>query len=778
MRHPILLLVALVTSLLVLLSGCSKKNDTLPDPMDEPVLATDRIVRVTASIRSAATRAVLEPKEESLDLAVRFTPEDVVSIYIRQGESLEALTPVRVSAVSADGKLCHFDFKVPEAIDVTKPATLIAVSGDDPAFVDKGRVYLRTRQIYSSKLSELHPPLAMVVRDCLLQDHPQMAATFEHLGFYTVSHIRNTGKYRLTNFWISLTDHDFKRPWISGSRAVRGKKGVYLLRFLDLETGELTYCENTGERTLEQLPTIDPGDEATLYAFEIAAPEACEQSLFRAIADYVDGDRMRLSTSNFLSHPGMTLSPGCAYHLYISTNGERMSFVAPSGDDLEREPVMTIDLGLLGEKPRLDLEASPVRWASLDLDGNGLIEPDNDEVIVPGANFFTPTQPVISFYGDIRQITLIRNKIHKVTLGEKSPIVDLDLRYNLMSGEALDELMRSLPTYKWATRPLLRIMGNPGTGDCHTELATGRGWAVDVPSIDQSQPHLTIFRDSYRYDTRKMIGVVLDAPERVRSQCWVDINNNGRRDEGEEVSKWGLSVIHDYMPLGGVLTLYGPFDKISFLGDQPIGEVYECTMTSLRMLEIPPIGTGVRIPYHLFTPLEYLKVGRTDWPRWSEQVDLSRYASLRYLIMTKSVVGSLTLPAAPSSLTHLDLTEADIWRVSALSDQTSLETLLLGRYSVGAITGRKSVRPQTLEHLSSLKRISVIGCNLYSESLGLLLSALPDRTGKEPGEIRLADNPGLGFVDLSIARRKNWTVDTGTTTTTGFVLPGMTGNDW
>lgn len=779
MRHPILSLGALATSLLLILAGCSK--DIALDPATDATLSADRLVRVTARMQSTTTRAIVEPKAGSLDLVVKFTPNDSVKIYIRQGETLEALPPVRMTAVSPDGKLCHFDFKVPASIDVSKPATLIAVSGKDPAFIDKGHIYLRTRQFYTSELSEVRPPLAMVVKETKLQDHPELSATFEHLGFYTVSHIKNTGEYTMQSLWLNLADQDYNRPWISGAKRVAGKKDVYLRRFLDLETRELAYCEDTNGDDYENLPTIAPGEETTLYAFEIADPYVRELNLFRAIGDYIDGDyRYNIGTTNVLPHPGISLTPGSAYYLYLTTDGNTMSFLDQGGKSVEPAKVLTLDLGTIGETSRIDLEASPVRFAFIDTNGNGVLDDgkDDDELIVPGANFFIPSQPVNSLYGDIQRISLVGNNIHKATLPEGSPIVHLDLRYNQMSAEALDELMRSLPKYDWSVRPLLRVMGNPGVASFHPELATERGWILDVPVVDASQPHLTLFRDGYQYDTQSMVGVVLDAPETVRSQCWVDENNNGRKDEGEAITEWGLSVIHDYLPLGGVLTLYGPFDKISFLSDRPIGEIYENTNTALRMLEIPPVGPGIDIAYNLFTSLEYLKVGRVDWPNWREMVDLSGHESLKYLTLTKSVVGNLVLP----QLTYLDLSAADVWRIVGLSSQGSLETLLFGPYSIGALLGRddknNKVLPQSLETITSLKRVSVIGCNLTGLGLELVLKALPDRKGKEPGEIRMANNPGLGFVDLSIATEKNWKVDTGTTSTAGFVLPTMTGNDW
>lgn len=780
MRHPIQSLGLLATSLLLLLGGCAR--DISLDPTTQSTLSADRVVRVSASIQPTATRASIDLKEGSLDLAVKLTPQDLVKVYIRQGEVLESLAPVGMTAVSPDGKVCHFDIKVPTSIDVSKPATLIAVSGKDPAFISEGRVYLRTRQFYTSNLSEVRPPLAMVVRDCLLRDHPQLSATFEHLGFYTVSRIRNTGKYTMQSVWLTLTDDKYERPWIGGVRAVEGKKNVYMRRFLDLESGELSYQEDTNGADYEHLPTLAPGEETTLYAFEIADPYAREHNLFRAVADYLDGDRFYLSTSNVLPHPGISLTPGSAYYLYITTDGDRMSFTGASGAEIKAGKVLSIDLGELGAKPRIDLEASPVQYAYIDLNGNGTMEKDNDELIVEGGNFFIPSQPIISLYGDIKQIALASNQIQRATLPEGSPVVDLDLRYNQMTAEALDELMRSLPSYKWSTPPLLRIMGNPGVASCHPELAQERGWVLDVPVTDKSQPHLTICRDGNQYNTSTYVGVILDAPESVRSQCWVDTNNNGRRDPGEEISEWGLSVIHDYLPTGGVLTLYGPLEKVSFLSDRPLGEIYENTITTLRMLEIPPVGPRVDIRYELLSMVEYLKVGRTDWPRWSERVDLHAYESLKYLIMTRSVVGNLTLPADGRALLHLDLSEADVWRIIGLSMQSDLETLLLGRYSVWAILGRdderNKVMPQTLEQLGSLKRVSAIGCDLSGQAIAQLLNALPDRTGKEPGKIRLANNPGLGFVDLSIATRKNWKVDTGTTSTTGFGLPSMGGNDW
>jgi internalin-related protein len=87
------------------------------------------------------------------------------------------------------------------------------------------------------------------------------------------------------------------------------------------------------------------------------------------------------------------------------------------------------------------------------------------------------------------------------------------------------------------------------------------GWTTR-PVLDEQQPHLVFLTGRARGEK---IRFWVDAPQDKRKNVWVDLNNNGKKDKGEEVERFGaMSYRHSARVIDApVITIYG---EVSALG--------------------------------------------------------------------------------------------------------------------------------------------------------------------------------------------------------------------
>ena len=87
------------------------------------------------------------------------------------------------------------------------------------------------------------------------------------------------------------------------------------------------------------------------------------------------------------------------------------------------------------------------------------------------------------------------------------------------------------------------------------------GWTTR-PVLAEQQPHLVLLTERARGEK---IRFWVDAPQDKRKDVWVDLNNNARKDKGEEIDRFGaMSYRYSAREIESpVITIYG---EVSALG--------------------------------------------------------------------------------------------------------------------------------------------------------------------------------------------------------------------
>ena len=337
----------------------------------------------------------------------------------------------------------------------------------------------------------------------------------------------------------------------------------------------------------------------------------------------------------------------------------------------------------------------------------------------------------------------------------------LDCRSCGLSAETLDDLFNTLPDISETKDKIKKVMvsGNPGAADCHPEIATKKGWKVDVEGKPLT-PHIMVLT------TRKKVGdeivLKIDAGSEDRPDVWIDLNGNGTKDEGENVTVFGE--YQAYPIASQTITIYGKVSvlicisqKISALDVSKNRALIElaCVGNELQSLDV--------------TNNNKLTILDCDSNRL-ESLDVRSNKSLMRLWCRGNSLESLDvgknmdlelLACGGNTLTTLDV-----------SKNKDLKLLACGGNTLTTLDVSKNTKLMRLfcndnKLLSSLKIPSSINnelhcgnCNLSAEALNTLFSTLPDVKAltEVSKEIHVYGNPGTNTCDKAIAENKGWKV--------------------
>lgn len=200
----------------------------------------------------------------------------------------------------------------------------------------------------------------------------------------------------------------------------------------------------------------------------------------------------------------------------------------------------------------------------------------------------------------------------------------LDCRSCGLSAETLDALFNILPDVSEREDGMksVRVKGNPGVDDCHPEIATKKGWSVDVKG-KPLPPHSKGSRMTLR--TEKAVGdkikLRIFADPKDRSNVWIDLNGNNSKDGGEGVTVFGEG--HEYPISSQSITIYG---KVTG---------FDCWGQKVNALDVSEN-----------TALQYLNCGENQL----SSLDVSKNTELRDLVCyTNKSLSSLKISGSINS---------------------------------------------------------------------------------------------------------------------------------
>ncbi len=244
----------------------------------------------------------------------------------------------------------------------------------------------------------------------------------------------------------------------------------------------------------------------------------------------------------------------------------------------------------------------------------------------------------------------------------------------------------------------------------------------------------------------EIISLSFDAVEADRPDVWIDLNNNGIKDAGEAVTKFG-SVAVDYTIISKTISIYGKvgaFDcshaQLTSLDVSSRAELatLQCSSNQLTSLDV-----------RNNTALEFLYCNDNQLT----SLDVRNNSKLEYLECTNNRLTSLdvknnikleVLVCSYNQLTTLDV-----------SKNTELGLFYCNNNQLTSLDLSKNLL---------LQRLWCYNNQISGSNMNLLVNSLPNRTGKEIGEFRVfavgsgTEQNIINAAQAATAKGKNWSV--------------------
>lgn len=799
--------------ILLALAGCTQESfrPTDADPTDGSTLT----IKVNAPGEDTSLRAVMSQMEDSKDFLVRFKADDKVLLFASQEGKLFEIGEVPFASLSEDGKVGTLSVTLPAEIDQSKPIDLVGYNGINQTSYSKtpNMVYYDKDHFDESILAPELKGRALVLmpassyNGCRIEDFDapvvfrlegiipaetdmtKVEGDFEHIGAYEVVVLENR------------SDKSFRDPVTFSEPGTRTKKdyvynwgyrsGVGIrYPFIDLMTGEVLELaqSNPSQSFIPGSKALAPDETGLYMTWVMPRPDLTQiPELTLAAGSYSS----TVTSEGLIPARKGPMKSGIAYIGYGYWDGEHI--VALDREKEERKTqYVTVTTDIPTGSPitvSAYLDYSSRDAAYVDLNDNNVKDPGEAITKSFGAMEYTVSQPRISFRGAFADLQLSKQQLTDVEISPVASLYDLDVRNNMLSAAVINKIIDQLPD-RSGVKPddvhhlLLQISGNPGLEEEGVEInlqkALEKGWSVDVPIVRSDLPQNYMELSGEPPFT---LAFSVEADSAERDKIWIDLNGNGTLDEGEKIETFGSTGANLVYPTTNQLIIYGHITSLTVSYGQV--KYYwggsDNVNTEIKHLNFS--GTGITACISaLYPKLETLLLA--DNPmllliNTKELPFLSNPAGLKVLDLgnSGSIIRQMNMAydmppfGQMTGLTYLNIQGWD-WTSEQvdLSKMTKLERLIASGNKLETID---------LSGAKSLKYIELIGNQLTAETIDKLLSDLPDRTGKSPGQLFIADNPGSGSGKYSIARSKNWRVDARNSISNHPARrPNMEGEDW
>ena len=799
--------------ILLALAGCTQESfrPTDADTTDGSTLT----IKVNAPGEDTSLRAVMSQMEDSKDFLVRFKADDKVLLFASQEGKLFEIGEVPFASLSEDGKVGTLSVTLPAEIDQSKPIDLVGYNGINQTSYSKtpNMVYYDKDHFDESILAPELKGRALVLmpassyNGCRIEDFDapvvfrlegiipaetdmtKVEGDFEHIGAYEVVVLENR------------SDKSFRDPVTFSEPGTRTKKdyvynwgyrsGVGIrYPFIDLMTGEVLELaqSNPSQSFIPGSKALAPDETGLYMTWVMPRPDLTQiPELTLAAGSYSS----TVTSEGLIPARKGPMKSGIAYIGYGYWDGEHI--VALDREKEERKTqYVTVTTDIPTGSPitvSAYLDYSSRDAAYVDLNDNNVKDPGEAITKSFGAMEYTVSQPRISFRGAFADLQLSKQQLTDVEISPVASLYDLDVRNNMLSAAVINKIIDQLPD-RSGVKPddvhhlLLQISGNPGLEEEGVEInlqkALEKGWSVDVPIVRSDLPQNYMELSGEPPFT---LAFSVEADPAERDKIWIDLNGNGTLDEGEKIETFGSTGANLVYPTTNQLIIYGHITSLTVSYGQV--KYYwggsDNVNTEIKHLNFS--GTGITACISaLYPKLETLLLA--DNPmllliNTKELPFLSNPAGLKVLDLgnSGSIIRQMNMAydmppfGQMTGLTYLNIQGWD-WTSEQvdLSKMTKLERLIASGNKLETID---------LSGAKSLKYIELIGNQLTAETIDKLLSDLPDRTGKSPGQLFIADNPGSGSGKYSIARSKNWRVDARNSISNHPARrPNMEGEDW
>ena len=799
--------------ILLALAGCTQESfrPTDADTTDGSTLT----IKVNAPGEDPSLRAVMSQMEESKDFLVRFKTDDKILLFASQEGKLFEIGEVPFASLSEDGKVGTLSITLPAEIDKSKPIDLVGYNGinqtsysktpnmvyyDKDHFDEsilapelKGRalVLMPASSYNGCRIEDFDAPVVFRLKGIVPAetDMTKMEGDFEHIGAYEVVVLENR------------SDKSFRDPVTFSEPGTRTKKdyvynGGYRsgvgtrYPFIDLMTGEVLELaqSNPFQSFLSGAKALAPGETGLYMTWVMPRPDLTQiPELTLAAGSYSS----TVTSEGLIPARKGPMKSGIAYIGYGYWDGEHI--VALDREKEERKTqYVTVTTDIPTGSPitvSAYLDYSSRDAAYVDLNDNNVKDPGEAITKSFGAMEYTVSQPRISFRGAFEDLQLSKQQLTDVEISPVASLYDLDVRNNMLSADVINKIIDQLPDRSGVKADgvhhlLLKISGNPGLEEKDVEInlkkALDKGWSVDVPIVRSDLPQNYMELSGEPPFT---LGFSVEADPAERDNVWIDLNGNGTLDEGEKIETFGSTGANVVKATTNQLIIYGHITSLTVSYGQV--KYYwggsDNANTEIKHLNFSGTGISACVPAW-YPKLETLLLA--DNPmllliNTKKLPFLSNPAGLMVLDLgnSGSIIRQMNIPydvppfSQMTGLTYLNIQGWD-WTSEQvdLSKMTKLERLIASGNKLETID---------LSGAKSLKYIELIGNQLTAETIDKLLSDLPDRTRKSPGQLFIADNPGSGSGKYSIARSKNWRVDARNSISNHPARrPNMEGEDW
>ena len=799
--------------ILLALTGCKQESfrPAGTDTSDGSALT----IKVNAPGEDPSLRAVMSQMEDSKDFLVRFKTDDKILLFASQEGKLFEIGEVPFATLSEDGKVGTLSVTLPAEIDQSKPIDLVGYNGINqssfkgpnmvyydkdhfdenilsPELKDRALALMPASSYNGCRIEDFDAPVVFRLRGIVPADTDmtKVEGDFEHIGAYEVVVLENR------------SDKPFRDPVTFSEPGTRTKKdyvynGGYRsgvgtrYPFIDLMTGEVLELAQSKpyQSFLSRAKALEPGETGLYMTWVMPRPDLTQiPELTLAAGSYSS----TVTSEGLIPARKGPMKSGIAYIGYGYWDGEHIVALDREKEERKTQYVtITTDIPL-GSPITVSayLDYSSRDAAYVDLNDNNVKDPGEAITKSFGAMEYTVSQPRISFRGAFEDLQLSKQQLTDVEISPVASLYDLDVSYNKLSATVINKIIDQLPD-RSGVKPdgvhhlLLQISGNPGLEEdveINLQKALSKGWSVDVPIARNDLPQNYMELSGNPPFT---LAFSVEADPAERDNIWIDLNGNGTLDEGEKIENFGTAANLVY-PQTSQLFIYGHITSLtvsygnvsSYYG---AAEKEESANRELKHLNLS--GTGVMMCLSaLFPKLETLLLADNPTlflldneelpllynPAGLKVLDLGNSGSMIREMKYKYDVPRFGLM---TGLTYLNI-QGWGWTSKQvdLSKMTKLERLIASGNNLETID---------LSGARGLKYIELIDNQLTAETINKLLSDLPDRTGKSPGQLFIADNPGSGSGKYSIARSKNWRVDARNSISNHHARrPNMEGEDW
>ena len=798
--------------ILLALAGCTQESfrPTNADTTDGSTLT----IKVKAPGEDHTLRAVMSQMEDSKDFLVRFKADDKILLFASQEGKLFEIGDVPFATLSEDGKVGTLSVTLPAEIDQSKPIDLVGYNGiNQSSFKGPNMVYydkdhfdenilapeLKGRALalmpassYNGcRIEDFDAPVVFRLKGIVpaKTDMTGVEGDFEHIGAYEVVVLENR------------SDKPFRDPVTFSEPGTRTKKdyvynGGYRsgvgtrYPFIDLMTGEVLELAQSKpyQSFLSGAKVLAPGETGLYMTWVMPRPDLTQiPELTLAAGSY----SYTVTSEGLIPARKGPMKSGIAYIGYGYWDGEHIVALDRKKEERKTQYVtVTTDIPV-GSPITVTayLEYSSRDAAYVDLNDNNVKDPGEAITKSFGAMEYTVSQPRISFRGAFEDLQLAKQQLTDVEISPVASLYDLDVRNNMLSAAVINKIIDQLPD-RSGVKPddvhhlLLQISGNPGLEEEDVEInlqkALEKGWSVDVPIVRSDLPQNYMELSGEPPFT---LAFSVEADPAERDKIWIDLNGNGTLDEGEKIETFGSTGANLVNPTTSQLIIYGHITSLTVSYGQV--KYYwggsDNANTEIKHLSFSGTGISACVPAW-YPKLETLLLADNPMLLLINTKDLpflSNPAGLKVLDLgnSGSIIRQMNIPydvppfSQMTGLTYLNIQGWD-WTSEQvdLSKMTKLERLIASGNKLETID---------LSGAKSLKYIELIGNQLTAETIDKLLSDLPDRTRKSPGQLFIADNPGSGSGKYSIARSKNWRVDARNSISNHPARrPNMEGEDW